>query len=789
MMLRSRQVALLARLVQNGLAFETTKHLAEYLAVSQRTVGSDLEVVSRLLDELGIGFERVRGKGVRLAPTSPERMHRLVTRLKQNIASTSPKARREEILERLVTRSEEPVSIQRLADSYFVSKTSIASDLRTVEKTLADYGLRLRRGPAGTTVEGRETDLRRALADILGIRSRRQAPFAPSSPPSGNRLNDRSRESLLELFDEESVDFVQSLIDDLERSTKTLIGDPYYVNLLTHLLICIDRVKKGKSVSADAADARSVDPEHLDLYLHAIDLRTSIEGRFDIKLNARETDYIFGYLVSFGIGRNASEGCQGEGDNQVLIDLLVRVVSHFTGQVVAPSETLRSELALHINAMLDRVRYGVRITNDYLEQFAGLHPRLLTLIEFACWGFTMDVSYPSIGVDEAAYLAMYCQTIVEGTHASSRVALVCQSGYGTSQFLKSRIRALLPDIVVIDALSVEELAQTAAGMYDFAISTVRIEHAPVPVVLVSALLDRDDIERIRFSGLLRDKVAQPVRPLLGSQDIEVSIAGAAQGVGGGAPERAACELRLVDADMREGITCAIDPRQRTPRARIVDATDTNLVREVRIIAANGREVACACADWMKLSAEGSTSWRNDAAADAEPRAFRLVAVAHAPQHTQGELLASLAERLECIGAIDDIPQFLVDVAARDELGSTNLGGGLVLPHGISRSVRHPAIAFATLAQAIEWTSCGAVFEVRLVALAAMPRERSGNAYIELLAALADVADDAQVIEELLALDDAAELEASLRELLFGVTDRDGASASVSGALAPNGKVG
>ena len=95
--------------------------------------------------------------------------------------------------------------------------------------------------------------------------------------------------------------------------------------------------------------------------------------------------YIFGYLVSFGIGRNASEGCQGEGDNQVLIDLLVRVVSHFTGQVVAPSETLRSELALHINAMLDRVRYGVRITNDYLEQFAGLHPRLLTLIEFACW--------------------------------------------------------------------------------------------------------------------------------------------------------------------------------------------------------------------------------------------------------------------------------------------------------------------------------------------------------------------------------------------------------------------
>lgn len=59
------------------------------------------------------------------------------------------------------------LSIQSLSDNYFVSKTSIVNDFKVIEEKLSVYGLKLKKDVSGTKLIGEETNIRKALVDIL----------------------------------------------------------------------------------------------------------------------------------------------------------------------------------------------------------------------------------------------------------------------------------------------------------------------------------------------------------------------------------------------------------------------------------------------------------------------------------------------------------------------------------------------------------------------------------------------------------------------------------------------
>lgn len=54
-----------------------------------------------------------------------------------------------------------------LSEKYYVSKTSIANDLKVVEEKLSKYHLRLKKDTQGTQLVGSEMDIRKAMVDIL----------------------------------------------------------------------------------------------------------------------------------------------------------------------------------------------------------------------------------------------------------------------------------------------------------------------------------------------------------------------------------------------------------------------------------------------------------------------------------------------------------------------------------------------------------------------------------------------------------------------------------------------
>ena len=93
---------------------------------------------------------------------------------------------------------------------------------------------------------------------------------------------------------------------------------------------------------------------------------------------------------------------------------------------------------------------------------------------------------------------MYFQAAFEKYAARKRVLLVCSSGVGTSHLLGARVKRIFPDWEIVDIVSaarVDEAIQRCQPM--LVLTTVHIEVQQVPTILVSAVLSKYDIAKLK----------------------------------------------------------------------------------------------------------------------------------------------------------------------------------------------------------------------------------------------------------------------------------------------------
>lgn len=102
---------------------------------------------------------------------------------------------------------------------------------------------------------------------------------------------------------------------------------------------------------------------------------------------------------------------------------------------------------------------------------------------------------------------------------------------------------------------------------------------------------------------------------------------------------------------------------------------------------------------------------------------------------QEGVIRELARELHATGHVSDLEQFILDTMEREALGPTGMGHGIAIPHGKSRAVVTPAIAFGRSSSGLPWNSLDDE-PVKLVFLLAVPAESADNYHLKVLASLA-----------------------------------------------------
>ena len=756
MSLTSRQISFL-HLMTVETSYQSIGYYAKKLGVTDRTLREDLKAITELLSQHGLELERKAGKGILLSEQARHSPYLIQYLAEDEVGYRTLAGRRRDILQELLIDSQHFLSIQKLSERYYVSRTSIVNDLRYIEEWLNDYGLSLSRSSAGTRVSGSESSIRKAFAALIDTDGQEQ------DSTSLSRIDNVTMNSLAKLFRLDDIRFLEQLLGDLEIRTGCTIGEPYYLNLMTHLLICVERVSKGMRVE-DTDEEMTVDDNTQKAYDAAVDMAQRIEQHFSIRLGSTEIYYLYRYLTAFGFADRQEHRADPPRERDLSRDLgadILHYLSLAVGTELILNEKLENELYLHLRSMINRVQYDIQVRNVLLNQLRTLYPELLTLMEGLVWLLAKKYHLGTISPDETAYIVMYCQVALERLRDHPRILVICQSGYGTSQLLRTRLSKAFPQWEIAGVVSARALERMELKEFSFLVSTVPLSNLSIPYILISPLLSERDIRKIQDSGLLEGQPAAldwrfPIKTGTSSHVLHITEK----------PERWAdwvsrLPLKADSCPRFQGgrlniQLCleSVDPEllvfyDRTQHS-IQSVIHTGSLDKATELLAVYYSMVQHDHDWDRLTRY--VEMQDLLRTALSPSCI----IPHMDATDKSDVIHQMARLLKEQGMIRDESSFCQDIFRREACGPTAIGDGIALPHGQSDQSTGLTLAMALLEHPVLWdTEDGIEIYVRIVVLFAISESEvrcKSSGYIEALQAICSALSKPEHNEHLLTAD-------------------------------------
>ena len=498
--LTSRQIDFIKLMLEES-EYKPIRYFTEKLNVSDKTLQKDLKIIGNYISKFNVKIDAKRGYGILIdsnASSNIEFINNLNINLKEK-NSVSVDQRRVEILKMLLLNSNSSTSINQLSEKYYVSKTSIVNDLKYIEEWLKKYNIKLSKTLEGTKILGKETDIRKSIASLLeDILDQNNEE---DKLPEITRIELSTFSALSNIFDLDSIMFIESIIWELEENLDYTISQPYYINLITHILICIKRLKEGNQIESKEDKIKLLDNLNEKVYENVINLIGKIEERYGVSINNEEIYYIYKYIVSSGFG-NALDNNRLISENYInnseeVTNMMIDIMSEFLNINLREDELLQKGLLLHIKPMLNRLNYDIQIKNPLLKEIKERFSEILGLCMLSIRLMSPYYNITNISIDEISYIATYFQAAVERSVSSKRVLVVCHSGYGTSQLLATRLKRAFPQWTIVDIVSVHRLSEVDMTNIDFIVSSVDIDIKDKMYIVVSALLMDRDVNNIK----------------------------------------------------------------------------------------------------------------------------------------------------------------------------------------------------------------------------------------------------------------------------------------------------
>ena len=485
----------------------TTAELANSLHISPRTVKTDVRRIKEELKDTGCMLETKTGKGLWLSCDRDGRafLNNLLLHA-DSPCSYAPEARKYFIAAQLLD-SDDFISMESISLSLYVSKGTVMNDIARLEEFFLKQGLVLeKKAKYGVRIRGEEKQLRIAKANVL-----RSIIAAQGSSAS---------ERLQPFFDGIDVNRINEILQESEETFNFVLTDASYSEMLTHLSIIVKRLRRKKFCT--------IDEEHLVEYRRKEEwpvcefMGRKLQEAFDIELSNGDITYIYMNLTAARLLREAMTLPKDFDDSQDASPQTLAALEHIIGQVderygehLLADNMFTTALFVHLTAMFNRLRNKIHMENPLK---AMVKKDLAYEFEVAAYmaGLFEEQFQVTLGENELCDIALYVGASLEREKAQRqvtrpRVAIVCSTGMGTSQFVEARLKSCFPDMVIDKILPVSKVERVMDNSpVDFIISTVPLTYEKVKVICVSPLLNDDDIHKIKQEGYSAPETAPPV---------------------------------------------------------------------------------------------------------------------------------------------------------------------------------------------------------------------------------------------------------------------------------------
>lgn len=516
MKINERSKFIINKLIQTE-NYITASEIAEKLQVSNKTVVRQLGSVEKILVQHNLSLERKTGRGMRVigALEDKERLLSLIAEKVNTRHEYSPAERCNIILSQLL-KSQEPIKLIALSQLLNVTDATISNDLDKIEPWIRKMNMNLVRKPGlGVYLEGLEKDIRKAIISHIyeNIHEQDILNLLYSKKKKTNELTSDADKFLLDLVDKNIIQKVEEAVKATMQQQKSSLSMNAFSGLVVHLTLAVQRLLKGETIKIDAAFLGKIkQKKEFEL---AENIGENIEKVFQVKIPEEETAYITMHLL--GARNNYEQDVDIQYSSFHLIRIakdIVKIAQQESGISLLKKSRLLIGLYKHLKPAVMRIKMKMEIRNPLLQEMKEKYPKWMTLAKKAARPLEEELQTP-LPEAEIAYLAMHLGAALEEANMQEqyfKVLVACPTGIGTSKLLATQLKrefSNLEIVAIVSAVNVDYDFYKHENV-EFIISTVPIENAKLPVVVVDFMLNENDktniIHQMNISTVLKKNV-------------------------------------------------------------------------------------------------------------------------------------------------------------------------------------------------------------------------------------------------------------------------------------------
>lgn len=490
-MLTNKEKILVQHFLKHKEDFTTSLELAELLGCSDRTIRTYMRNISQELEAFsGVTLVSKQGQGYQLQFEDEESIKKLAKQFSSADAlfasqdTTDINDRHSYILNKLLLEQKN-LYFDDLVEELFVSRSTLSSDFKRIRKVLEPYQLTIEsKANKGVYVKGEEQQIRRFIMDYF--------------------FSNGFFQTLYHYVDEELVygkinfEALTVIVLDECREAGLQLSDFVIQNLVVHLALAIRRLAEGFRISS-IDDV--VGPEHDTEIRVARRIMDRISLATKLDFPEEEVAYIALHLISKG--KLESDSYDTDQVSSIRQELSQALELIFADQALSVQQDfqLMEGLLTHLATLYLRSSSGITLDNPLLEDIKANYPQAFELAEKTLNAMPSFDDF-TLSEDEIAYVALHFMAAQERFKEQLKfnVLVICATGYGSAQMLRSRIENELRQYVTIsDVIGYYEITDEKLKGIDFIISSIDLSNLifNIPVFTTSVFLKEDELIHIR----------------------------------------------------------------------------------------------------------------------------------------------------------------------------------------------------------------------------------------------------------------------------------------------------
>lgn len=302
--------------------------------------------------------------------------------------------------------------------------------------------------------------------------------------------------TILDIFTEEDLNFVEGLIKHIETSAGYRFDELEYMEFSVNLLVMIYRVRNGFFMEPILkSNYRKQDGDPLNAM--AFELASRLSGSYRYTLSVSETSHIYNILAATHLGNFLLQKELPEEESRKTAvafgEDFIDAFSVITGINLRTKSTFYVNVVSHITLMLNRAASSTPARNPIIDILLDNYKGTINVCQIICRILTEKFRLPEISFDEICYLMLYIQGELLADEEKMNVILVSNMSNSITNILKHKLSQNYPQWSVLSC-DYNRFLNMSQKQYDLILSTVPLgsgEHV-IPYALVSPLLDEKD---------------------------------------------------------------------------------------------------------------------------------------------------------------------------------------------------------------------------------------------------------------------------------------------------------